>query len=216
MVEHQKLHITNFHAPPPLQHSAATRRLVDLDGGRLIFNIDMNPLRRGTASADPACSRVNPASTRRQSLELAALALASLALLGFLPYADRHQILVFRAPTLRWLGLTLCCLGGVVRVVALRSLGPQFSAYVTLQPGHQLVRSGIYSLVRHPLYLSLLLAGPGLALVFASQLVMPIALLSALFIASRIRAEDALLAQTFPHEFHAYRACTAMLVPFVL
>ena len=105
--------------------------------------------------------------------------------------------------------------GGAIRVLALRRLGEQFSAYVTLQPGHRLVEEGIYARIRHPLYLSLVLAGPGVALVFRSQLVWPILCVAVLFVAERIRREEALLASHFGASFSRYRARTWALLPHV-
>lgn len=174
----------------------------------LLLKIDLNPLREG-GSSDTAPDRY------WQSWGLIALALASLALLWFLPRADRLHLLTFRSQPLRWLGLVFCCTGGLIRILALRALGSQFSAYVTLQPGHRLIRHGVYSIIRHPLYLSLLLGAPGLALVFASQLVWPILAATTVFICSRIPAEDALLAQAFALEFELYQASTPAILPML-
>ncbi len=93
--------------------------------------------------------------------------------------------------------LLLCCIGVAVRVLALKTLGEYFSAYVTLQPNHRLVRHGIYASIRHPLYLSLLLAPTGMALVFASPLALPILALAAIFVLDRIRKEEHLFAAHF-------------------
>lgn len=169
----------------------------------LILRIDLDPLRTGATN------------TRKESWTLAAMAAASVLLLAFLPYSDHHQLLQIPSDAARWFGLLLCCAGGLVRILALRQLGPQFSAYVTLQPDHRLVQSGIYSHVRHPLYLSLLLGGPGVALVFASQLVWPILALTILFIVNRIKVEETLLAKKFQGSFLVYRDRTSALLPFV-
>jgi len=170
----------------------------------LILRIDLNPLRS------------SPANRSKESWALAAMAAASILLLGFLPWADRNRILQIPRESVRSFGLLLCCAGGVIRILALRQLGPQFSAYVTLQPDHQLIQTGIYSRIRHPLYLSLLLAGPGVAMVFASQLVWPILAMTIAFIANRIKVEETLLAKTFPDSFLVYRHRTSSLLPFVL
>jgi protein-S-isoprenylcysteine O-methyltransferase Ste14 len=199
-----------------LANSARAALVAAIQSGGLVLlalGVDLNPLRTGLDSR--AVSAGSDEDKRRQSLELALLAIASVALLVFLPHADRRGLLVFRSQALRWFGFALCCAGGLVRIFALRALGKQFSAYVVLQPGHRLVQSGIYAVVRHPLYLSLLLAGPGCALIFRSRLVWPILTLTAVFVLSRIRAEDALLAHTFADEFGGYRASTASLVPFL-
>jgi protein-S-isoprenylcysteine O-methyltransferase Ste14 len=106
-------------------------------------------------------------------------------------------------------------MGVAVRLLALQKLGKQFSAYVTLQEEHELVQSGIYGIVRHPLYLSLLLAGPGFALIFRSLLVWPILALTLAFITTRIRQEERLLAAEFGAAFYQYRNRTWTLLPFV-
>ena len=111
--------------------------------------------------------------------------------------------------------MALCTLGGIIRLFALRRLGPHFSAYVTLQPRHQLVQSGIYSTIRHPLYFSLLLVPSGIAIIFASGLALPIFVLSVVFVADRIEKEERLLAKGFGPEFLAYRRRTRLLIPYV-
>jgi protein-S-isoprenylcysteine O-methyltransferase Ste14 len=143
------------------------------------------------------------------------LLLLSLALLWFLPFADRRKILTLRGDYWRYIGLFLCCIGIIVRLLAMRTLGAQFSAYVTLQPNHRLIHHGIYGSIRHPLYLSLLLIPTGIALVFASWLALPIILLAAVFVFDRIGKEERLLASHFIAEFEEYRRRTWRLIPLV-
>jgi protein-S-isoprenylcysteine O-methyltransferase Ste14 len=168
------------------------------------LRLDLQPLRRGAA----------PIIT--ESLQLGVLLLLSAALLWFLPFADRHRILTLHHDSWRFLGLAVCALGVAVRLSALRALGEFFSAYVTLQPNHRLVRDGIYKYIRHPLYLSLLLIPTGIALIFASGLAVPILILAVIFVFDRIKKEDHLLSQHFGLEFDDYRRNTQKLVPFVI
>lgn len=170
----------------------------------LILDVDLYPLRSGQSKLG------------HQSGVLLALTVASLGLLWFLPYDDRRRILIFHdAETSSWIGLLLCVLGVATRLLALQKLGKQFSAYVTLQEEHELVQSGIYGVVRHPLYLSLLFAGPGFALVFRSLLVWPILALTLAFITIRIRQEERLLAAKFGGVFDQYCKRTWTLMPFI-
>lgn len=169
-----------------------------------LLQLDVYPLRRGIAPVG------------NQSLHLAVLMLLSLALLWFLPFADRRGLLTFHHERWRYLGLLLCCMGVAVRIAALKALGKHFSAYVTLQPDHQLAEQGIYARIRHPLYLSLLLVPSGVALVFASRLALPIFALAAAFVFDRIRSEERMLALHFGSEFEDYRRRTWKLVPFLL
>jgi protein-S-isoprenylcysteine O-methyltransferase len=169
-----------------------------------LFGLDMHPLRKGSQPAG------------NQSLELGILLLLSLLLLWSLPFADRRNILTIKQNYWRYLGLLLCSIGVSVRILALKALGTQFSAYVTLQPNHRLVRSGPYRRIRHPLYLSLLLLPTGIALVFGSYLALPSMGLATVFVRDRIRKEERLLAVHFGSEFEDYRRSTWRFVPLVL
>jgi protein-S-isoprenylcysteine O-methyltransferase Ste14 len=170
----------------------------------VFFRLDLHPLRRGST----------PLGSQR--LQLGVLLLLSLFLLWFLPFADRRKILTLQRDYWRYFGLLLCGIGVAVRILALKELGEYFSAYVTLQPGHRLMQQGIYSRIRHPLYLSLLLTPTGVTLVFASVLALPVLVLAAVFVFDRIRKEERLLATHFGSEFDDYRHRTWMLVPRVV
>jgi protein-S-isoprenylcysteine O-methyltransferase Ste14 len=167
----------------------------------IVLQVETQPVRRGLLP------------TPGQGAQLLILLVFSLLLLWFLPHADRRNLLTFHCSAARYAGFVLCATGGSVRLLALRRLGRQFSAYVTLQPEHQLVQSGIYGSIRHPLYLSLLLVPAGIAMVFASWLALPIFLLAVIFAADRIRKEEQLLRKGFGAEFLAYREKTRMLIP---
>jgi protein-S-isoprenylcysteine O-methyltransferase Ste14 len=84
---------------------------------------------------------------------------------------------------------------------------------VAIQPGHTLVTTGIYGVIRHPSYLGLLINALGWALVFRSGVGV---LLTALLIPPlvvRMRAEEALLRTEFGGEYAAYCSRTSRLIP---
>jgi protein-S-isoprenylcysteine O-methyltransferase Ste14 len=95
-------------------------------------------------------------------------------------------------------------------------LGKQWRIQAGLYSDHELVRTGPYKVVRHPIYVALLgmLIGTGLVVSW-----WPIVILAgALFIAGmeiRIHAEDALLADRFGEAFEKYRATVAAYIPFL-
>ena len=196
-----------FHDLPHLFSDPARIGLaVTVVGGTIaavLLQLDFNPLRKGAVPL------------AKQSFELTVLLLLSLVMLWFLPFADRRKILTLRHEFWRYLGLLFCFAGIALRVAALHRLGPNFSAYVTLQPQHRLVKDGIYAVIRHPLYLSLLLAPAGIALVFASWLSLPIAALAGVFVLDRMRTEERLLATHFASEFEGYRRRTWQLLPLL-
>jgi len=180
--------------------------LVILVAGIVVASgLDPDPMRRGRLPVG------------FQSAVLFGLTVVSMGLIWFLPFADHRQILTLRMNhAWRYLGLLLCASAAAIRIVALADLGKQFSAYVTLQEGHQLVQTGIYRYIRHPLYLSLLLAAPGFALVFDSALMWPILIATAIFVIDRIREEERLMQSEFGRSFEDYRNRTKIIFPLIL
>jgi len=117
--------------------------------------------------------------------------------------------------TVRWLGVVLFALGGVVRLWPVFVLGRRFSGLVAIQPGHTLVTDGIYGVIRNPSYVGLLAGALGWALAFRSGIGVVLALLNLVPLVARIRAEERLLADQFGAEYETYRTRTWRLVPGV-
>ena len=135
-------------------------------------------------------------------------------LAGYLPaYTDRIGFWTPDGNGLRWLGVALFAAGGVLRLWPVFVLGRRFSGLVAIQPGHRLVTSGLYGVIRHPSYLGLLVNALGWALAFRSGVGVLLAALMLPVLLARIRAEEALLASRFGAEYDAYRARTARLIP---
>jgi protein-S-isoprenylcysteine O-methyltransferase Ste14 len=143
------------------------------------------------------------------------IAFALIGLLdAYLPaYTDRKGFWTFDGDTLRWLGVVLFIAGGALRIWPVFVLGRRFSGLVAIQPGHTLVTSGIYGVIRHPSYLGLLINSLGWALAFRSGVGV---LLTALIIPpllARIRAEETLLRTQFGDEYDTYCSRTSRLIP---
>lgn len=144
--------------------------------------------------------------------------IAAFALLGvltaFLPaYTDRIDFWTFGGEGVRWIGVALYMLGGIVRLWPVFVLGNRFSGLVAIQPGHKLVTTGIYSVIRHPSYVGLLVTAFGWALAFRSGVGVILAALNLVPLIGRIHAEEKLLASEFGAEYETYRARTSRLIP---
>jgi protein-S-isoprenylcysteine O-methyltransferase Ste14 len=105
--------------------------------------------------------------------------------------------------------------GGGLRMWSVFVLGRRFSGLVAIQPGHTLVTGGVYSVIRHPSYLGLLVSSLGWGLAFRSGVGV---LLTALLIPpliARIRAEERLLKTEFNGAYERYCARTSRLIPWL-
>jgi protein-S-isoprenylcysteine O-methyltransferase Ste14 len=100
-----------------------------------------------------------------------------------------------------------------LRLAPVFVLGDRFSGLVAIQPGHALVTSGLYGVIRHPSYLGLLLSSFGWGLAFRSGVGVLLAVLLIAPVVARIRSEEALLRAQFGEQYDAYRARTSRLVP---
>jgi len=144
--------------------------------------------------------------------------LLAFALIGildaFLPaYADRKAFWIIGGDALRWLGVVLFAAGGALRLWPVFVLGNRFSGLVAIQPGHRLVTSGVYGVIRNPSYLGLLVNSLGWGLAFRSAVGVLLTALLLPPLLARIRAEERLLRSQFGEEYDAYRARTWRLVP---
>jgi protein-S-isoprenylcysteine O-methyltransferase Ste14 len=78
----------------------------------------------------------------------------------------------------------------------------------------ELVTSGPYRLVRHPIYSGIILAGLGTAVGLSWLWLVAVGLAGGYFIYSAT-VEERFLTETFPDEYPAYRRSTNMLIPYV-
>jgi protein-S-isoprenylcysteine O-methyltransferase Ste14 len=135
-------------------------------------------------------------------------------LLAYLPaYTDRTDVWTLDGDAVRWLGVVLFAAGGALRIWPVFVLGRRFSGLVAIQPGHTLVTSGVYGVIRHPSYLGLLVNSLGWALAFRSMVGVLLTALTIPPLIARIQAEERLLRTQFGNEYDAYRSRTSRLLP---
>lgn len=111
-------------------------------------------------------------------------------------------------------GLALLTLGLAFTVWARLHLGRNWSGTVTLKEGHELIRSGPYAYVRHPIYTGLLVALLGSAVGCGElRALIGLAVVAGAFI-HKLRIEERFMRELFPGQYQRYCAAVPALVPF--
>ena len=95
-------------------------------------------------------------------------------------------------------------------------LGRNWSRSVTIKEDHELIVSGPYTLVRHPIYTGLLTGSLGTAIAMTE--VRGLVALALIFLAlwGKLRMEERWMREEFGASYKAYSGRVAALIPFVL
>jgi protein-S-isoprenylcysteine O-methyltransferase Ste14 len=114
------------------------------------------------------------------------------------------------------LGISLCATGIALAFWARNILGSNWSGIVTLKENHELITSGPYQYVRHPIYSSLLLSILGTLLAldpFFSGIIVFLVAVITLRLKSLI--EEKIMLRTFPDQYPQYMRRVSALIPHV-
>jgi protein-S-isoprenylcysteine O-methyltransferase Ste14 len=113
------------------------------------------------------------------------------------------------------IGVVVCVIGLAFAIWARVHLGRNWGMPRAVKENPELVTSGPYAYVRHPIYTGMLVAMIGSAVVVGwSWLLLPV-LFGAYFVYSAFE-EQKLMLRNFPDSYPAYRQRTKMLILFVL
>jgi protein-S-isoprenylcysteine O-methyltransferase Ste14 len=117
--------------------------------------------------------------------------------------------------TLRLVGLTVAVTAAAFAALAMWSLGRSYGIRMDVFEGHSLKTDGPYALVRHPMYLGIVLFNVGASLALESPLLLvATALFVAPFTAFRISAEEKVLKDAFGERYLRYAERVPALIPF--
>jgi protein-S-isoprenylcysteine O-methyltransferase Ste14 len=115
-----------------------------------------------------------------------------------------------------WLGAALCAIGLGFTAWARIYIGSNWSGVVTIKEQHELITSGPYALVRHPIYTGLLLAFLGSALARAEWRGMLALVMVFLALWRKLCLEERWMEQTFGARYTVYQRRVSALIPFLL
>jgi protein-S-isoprenylcysteine O-methyltransferase Ste14 len=121
-------------------------------------------------------------------------------------FVPRHSAII-------WLGAVLTFLGAALAIWARWKLGRNWSDKVVLKVDHQLIRTGPYRYLRHPIYAGVLLAVAGTALTIGEwRGVAALGLLGTNYCIKAMR-EEKILAANFGEAFAEHKRTTGFFLP---
>jgi protein-S-isoprenylcysteine O-methyltransferase Ste14 len=154
---------------------------------------------------------------RAAGVRIVIIVIVLFALRTLLPHGlrDARAYIVTTDPVLGIAGVVLCALGVGLAIWARIYLGRNWGLPMSRKEHPELVTSGPYAFVRHPIYAGIILAMLGSAIAETIFWLVPFLIAGAYFVYSA-RSEEKLMAEEFPDTYPAYRSRTKMLVPFLL
>jgi len=118
-----------------------------------------------------------------------------------------------RTPQLEWTGAALTALGIAISLWARWHLGSNWSGIVTLKQGHELIRTGPYRFIRHPIYTGIVIALLGTALTLAQVRALVAVAIVWLSFYWKARREERFLREEFGPSFEEHARRTGMFLP---
>jgi len=139
--------------------------------------------------------------------------LAALLLLRLGVFKGHRAVTV--DPWLQGIGLALFVLGLALAVWARIYIGRNWGMPMSEKADPELVTTGPYSAIRHPIYSGIILAMIGTTLAVSLYWLIAVVLVGAYFLYSATM-EERYLTEIFPDAYPRYQQSTKMLIPFVL
>jgi protein-S-isoprenylcysteine O-methyltransferase Ste14 len=142
-----------------------------------------------------------------------------LALAGFLLFEQAWVLGVLgvrilpQTSIVGWFGVALTFFGAVISIWARIIIGSNWSSRVTIKVDHQLIRSGPYKYVRHPIYTGMLLAFLGTAVVLGELRGLVAIALAVVALSLKAQREEKFMRSEFGDSYQQYRGQTGFLVP---
>jgi protein-S-isoprenylcysteine O-methyltransferase Ste14 len=116
-------------------------------------------------------------------------------------------------PRIHWLGVAIMASGVAIAFWARFHLGANWSGVVTVKEGHELIRTGPYRAIRHPIYTGILLAFLGNIMEVGQVRGLIGLLMIWLSFYLKARREESFLSQEFGAKFNEHSQHTGMFLP---
>jgi len=167
------------------------------------------------AADTKATQRLEPAASRIFRLLIFGIAIALLSI-PRLPLRWLYVQLWPQGYLPFWLGAAVTVAGLLFAVWAREHLGRNWSRSVTIKEGHELIATGPYAVVRHPIYTGILMGFVGIAIAISQVrgLIVVVLIFGVFWI--KLRMEEEYMRSQFGETYATYARQTAALVPYIL
>ena len=119
-------------------------------------------------------------------------------------------------PWMGWAGVAITALGFALTIWSRFLLGSNWSSTVTIKVAHELIRTGPYRWVRHPIYSGKILAMVGTAIALDRWRGVAAVVLIWIAFAIKRRKEEQFMRQTFGEQYTEYSKGTGAIFPLLL
>jgi len=133
-----------------------------------------------------------------------------------LPWGVLGERMFPDGPVTHWIGAAVVAAGLAFAIWARVHLGKNWSGTVTLKSDHELIRSGPYRFVRHPIYSGGLLAMAGTVVARGELRGLLGVLIMFATMWWKLRREERWMGEAFGGEYAKYRSEVYALIPFVI
>ena len=148
------------------------------------------------------------------------LALASTGFIVTIYDFWKIQNLSFQIGIILVPAILLLFLGGTLRITSRKALLKAGftmlgSGKLQIVENQRLLTDGVYSHIRHPLYLGEITRNLGFALLFSSLYGLAVMIIASLFLIMRLHVEEKMLKAEFGKEYEEYIKKTKKLIPYI-
>lgn len=115
-----------------------------------------------------------------------------------------------------YIGITLYVIGLSLRYISIIHLGRFFTRNVAVSDTHELISSGPYKILRHPLYLGLFLLSTSVPLFFSNIILTPLAyVLMGYILNHRMVLEEHILETNLGQKYSTWKQSRYKFIPFI-
>ena len=158
--------------------------------------------------------RIEPLASRSLRVVIFGVAIALLSI-GRIPLRWVYRQLWPVGLLPFWLGAAVTIAGLLFAVWAREHLGRNWSRSVTIKQGHELITTGPYAVVRHPIYTGILTGFLGMAIAISQVRGFIVFILIFLAFWIKLRMEEQWMRSQFGETYATYAHQTAALVPYL-